>query len=591
MTISQLGAVNTTALIVPGLTVQIVPPQNLVINGVPTNRLGVVGTASWGPVNQAAIVSSMASYAQAFGPVMARKFDMGTQVATAVQQGASDFRCVRVTDGTEAAAAVVVQSTCVTLTALYTGTLGNTVSAAFSAGSRTNSLRAVVTMPGMQAEVFDNLGAGPSVLTTLVCTASVTQTVASTVGITVGMSVFGTGLTGSPTVATIVDATHFTYSAVQTVVLGTNLTFNLAGNALWLAVAAAITTGVGQLRGPSQTITAVAGVGTAAPTLTTYTLAGGLDGATTITSTVEVGVDTIPRKGMYALRGQGCSVALLADADDSTQWTTQAGFGLAEGIYMIATAASGLAIANGTTGVTDIKGNVGLDSYGVKIMHGDWVYWNDQTNGVIRLVSPQGFTAGRLANLSPEQSSLNKQLFGVVGSQKSGLPGSPLFQTYADADFAVLFQNGVDVIANPQPGGKYWGVRCGHNSSSNPSTNGDNYTRMTNYIASTLNAAMGIFVGRLINPNLFNQVRSTLLSFLQNLLSQGVLGLTTDGKLPFSVICDISNNPFSRTSIGYLQADIQVQYQAINEKFIINVEGGQTVVVSRQTTPIGQAGS
>src|SRR5579875_1402336 len=102
MPIVQQGSINTTALIVPDLYVQIVPPQNLVLNGVATDILGVVGTASWGPVNQPVIAGTMADYAQAFGPMVARKYDMGTQVATAVQQGAQNFRCVRVSDGTDA---------------------------------------------------------------------------------------------------------------------------------------------------------------------------------------------------------------------------------------------------------------------------------------------------------------------------------------------------------------------------------------------------------------------------------------------------------------------------------------------------------
>ena len=55
--------------------------------------------------------------------------------------------------------------------------------------------------------------------------------------------------------------------------------------------------------------------------------------------------------------------------------------------------------------------------------------------------------------------------------------------------------------------------------------------------------------------------------------------------LPFAVVCDDSNNPSSRTGLGYVQADVQVQYQAINEKFIVNVQGGQTVQVSVQTVP------
>ena len=66
MPIVQSGALNTTALVVPDLYVQIVPPQNLVLNGVPTNVVGVVGSASWGPVNQPVIVATMADYSAGF---------------------------------------------------------------------------------------------------------------------------------------------------------------------------------------------------------------------------------------------------------------------------------------------------------------------------------------------------------------------------------------------------------------------------------------------------------------------------------------------------------------------------------------------
>ncbi len=145
----------------------------------------------------------------------------------------------------------------------------------------------------------------------------------------------------------------------------------------------------------------------------------------------------------------------------------------------------------------------------------------------------------------------------------------------------------MDVIANPQPGGYFWGFRGGHNSSSNAATNGDNYTRLTNFIASTLAAGMGLFVGQVINAGLFRQIRATQLSFLQNRLGQGILG-STEGSLAFSVVCETSNNPNSPTSLGYVQSDSQIQYQAINEKFIVNMEGGQTVQVTRQTLPSGQ---
>ncbi len=518
MPIIQQGSTNTNALVVPDLYVQIVPPQNLVLNGVPTNIIGVVGSAAWGPVNTAAVCGTMADYTRQFGAIQNRKFDMGTQVATAVQQGAANFRCVRVTDGTDVKAAITILTNCLTVTAKYTGSLGNSIGIQllYNGGSQAATSKAIITLAGMQPEVFDNIP--------------------------------GTG------------SQYF-----------------------WLNLASAINNGLGAMRGASQLVTAAAGVGTTTLTNATYTLIGGTDGANTVTAATLVGADTTPRTGMYALRAQGCGIGVLADADDSTQWTIQSAFGLFEGVYMILTCPAGsgapLAISNGSTGAVDLKASAGIDSYACKLMHGDWLYWNDQVNNLLRLVSPQGFAAGRLANLSPEQSGLNKPLYGVVGSQKSGVVGSGQQQVYATADLTLLFQNGIDVISNPQPGGSFWGTRCGHNSSSNASVNGDNYTRLTNYIAATLAAGMGVYVGQTINTALFNNIRATLLSFLNNMLTQRMLG-STDGSLPFSVVCASANNPQSRTGLGYVQADVQVRYMGINEKFIVNLEGGVTVTIS-----------
>lgn len=518
MPIVQQGSINTTALVVPDLYVQIVPPQNLVLNGVPTNIVGVVGTASWGPVGQPVILATMADYARTFGPIIARKYDVGTQVATAVQQGAQNFRCVRVSDGTDAAAQAIVPGTTVTFTALYSGSLGNEIGLSLQTGSRTNTWCLTVSLPGVQPEVYDNIAG--------------------------------------------------------------------AGAPFWTALAAAVNQGQGPQRGPSQLIVACAGGATASPIAFSMMLGSsspGSDGALGVGANQMIGMDIPPRTGMYALRGQGCGIALLADCDDAAQWTIEAEFGLQEGIYMILTGPAGDSIQNAVM----VKQQAGLDSYSAKLMFGDWLWWSDAVNSSVRLVSPQGFVAGRLANLSPEQSSLNKQIYGVIGSQKSGNPGSGQSTSYSAADLGVLLAAGIDVICNPQPGGSFWGVRGGHNSSSNPATNGDNYTRVTNYIAETLSAGMGQYVGQIINSDLFLRIRATQLSFLQNMLSQGILG-STDGSLPFSVICDTSNNPPARTGLGYVQSDAQVQYQAINEKFIVNLEGGQTVQVTRQTLPSGQ---
>ena len=519
MPIVQQGSLNTTALVVPDLYVQIVPPQNLILNGVPTNVVGLVGTASWGPVGQPVIVATMADYAQSFGSIVARKYDMGTQIAVAVQQGAQNFRCVRVTDGTDTAAQATIPGTMFTFTGLYTGSMGNQIVLTLGSGSQPSTWRLTVSLPGMLPEVYDNIGG--------------------------------------------------------------------SGAAFWTALSAAVNQGQGVQRGPSQLVIAASGGSAGSPSAFSINMGAGIpgtDGADNVTAVQLIGVDTPPRAGMYALRGQGCGLAVLADADDPTQWSVQAGFGLEEGIYILLTGPAGDTIDNAVT----TKQQAGLDSYAAKLMFGDWLWWSDQVNNTVRLVSPQGFVAGRLANLSPEQSSLNKQLYGIVGSQKSGTPGSGQSTSYSAADLSVLLSAGIDVITNPQPGGSFWGVRGGHNSSSNAAIDGDNYTRLTNYIAATLAAGMGLYVGQVINANLFQQIRATQLSFLRNMYNQGLLG-SLDGSLPYSVICDLSNNPASRTGLGYVQSDAQVQYQSINEKFVVNIEGGQTVQVAVQTLPGGQS--
>jgi hypothetical protein len=576
MPIVQQGSINASALTVPNLTVQIVPPSTLTLNGVPTDILGVVGTASWGAVGVPTIVSSNATYAQLFGPVMARKYDMGTQVATAVQQGASNFRCVRVTDATDVAASAVIQTSCLTVTSLFTGSFANTDTVTLSAGTKLGTTKISIVRVNALAEVYDNIaGSGPAwVASTVYKVGQVASNGVNAYTVTAaGTSASSGGPTG--TTGSITDG------SVTWAFLGTN-------NAFWVAAALALNTGNSALRGKSQLVTATAGAGTAGPIYAaagsvTATLAGGSDGVTTLTASVLVGTDgTVTRTGMYALRGQGCSVGLLADSDDSTQWVNQAAFGQSEGIYMMLCGPSGDTIANSVPS----KQSAGLDYYSAKIMFGDWLYWSDQTNNQQRLVSPLGFIAGRIANLSPEQSSLNKQIVGVIGSQKAGGLASAQSQTYSQAELGALFGAGLDVICNPQPGGYYWGARKGHNSSSDATRSGDNYTRMTNYIAATLAGGMGLYVGRPINTALLLDITSTLTSFLQNLVNLKLLQpvpINAQGQVnasPFSVNCSASNNPFSQTSIGIVIADVQVTYQAILEQFIVNMQGGQTVVTT-----------
>ena len=98
------GQQNLAALSVPGVYVDIVPPQPF-LSGVPTNIMGLVGVASWGPVNAPVTFSGPDSCAVIFGTAQVRKYDLATYVLAASQVGAAiGYSGVRVSDGADVAA-------------------------------------------------------------------------------------------------------------------------------------------------------------------------------------------------------------------------------------------------------------------------------------------------------------------------------------------------------------------------------------------------------------------------------------------------------------------------------------------------------
>lgn len=502
MPISPLGQLNTTALTVADVYVQIIPPQ-LLLNGVPSNIGGYVGSASWGPVNQPVIVGSYQEYAQNFGALVARAFDMGTHIAVLFQEGGSAAKCVRVTDGTDVAATAIVLTNCLTLTSKYTGSGGNSIKFTISTGSKPSTFMLRVSMPGQLPEVFDNIG--------------------------------GTG------------------------------------NAFWVAAAAAINNGITNGRGHSQIIVAAAGAGVTAPSAGTTSLAGGSDGATTINATALLGADTFPRTGMYALRDQDVSVLVLCDLTDTSSWGAQDAFCQSEGIYGITTGPASQSI----TAAVTAKNTAAIDTYALKIMIGDWIFWFDSVNGIERrLISPQAHAAAKLLSLAPQYSGLNKRILTVVSTEKqqTGIP-------YTAADIQTLVLAGIDVICAPNPGGNYFALRTGHNASSNAVIHGDNYTRMTNYIAATLEKGMGLYVGELQsskpNDETRRKAKVTLDAFMAAMVQQNQID-------NFKNVLDLSNNPLNRQALGYMQADCKVRYLSVVEFFVINLEGGQSVTIDVQ---------
>ena len=665
--IFQAGAVNLAALVVPDVYVQILPPQSATIAGVPTNVSGIVGAASWGPVNSPTVVGNPSQLQQSFYLPVNRKYDLVTAASIQFLQGASNLRLVRVTDGTDTAATGAMKDTTTptavtgaTLTAIYTGSSGNLLQAQAYTGSQANSTKVVVSFPGQTPETFDNITAGLASLTPAAgtgytsvpvigmtaptapngvqatATASllvVSDTVAAggtgyaindTITLSNGVVLKVTAVTtGAVTTATVQTAGSLTTGAVPTNPVaqvsssgaGTGATFNLvwgigpatitnagsgytgaaptatltgggagtgggytAATNVWVNIVSAINSGNSATRGPSKLVVASIGTASNPPQTTTATaFLSGTDGAAGVVGTTLVGTDgnINSRKGMYALRNSGCAVAMLADCDDSTTWTTQVSYGLSEQTYMILTGPAG---QTPTTAAT-AKSTAGIDSYQASLMLGDWIYWNDPVNQVLRLISPQAFKAGCLANLSPQFPALNQRVYGVVGTQTSYAN-----QTYSNADLQVLGQAGIDVICNPIPAGSTFGVRFGRNTSSGGAAiNSDAYTRMTNFLATSVAANLGQYVGKLqsIQPTdpLRTQISGNGNAWLQGLATQ-VPAMIDSGTWQ----CDLNNNSVAGINAGNCVSNVNVKYLSVATNIIANLLGGQTVQVQSITS-------
>lgn len=499
----QINAV--TNPFVPDAYINIVSPSVPLVGDVQTDLIAVVGTASWGPVNAVASFSDPASRARIYGPMQARKYDLATACTAAMLQGAQNFVGVRVTDGTDVAASVVIGSTGITLTSIYTGSLANGDTATIAAGSAASTVKVTLSRAGRTPEVFDNIAG--------------------------------------------------------------------SGNALWVNIANAINNGQSGLRGPSTLMVAAAGASTSAPTNGSYTLASGTDGTATITAAVLLGADTGTRTGMYALRGIGPHMLVLADADASSSWPAQVAFALSELGYAMLVGPAGEYTAPAT--VTANLATAGIDSYGAKYLVGDWCYLVDTENGgVERMISPQGFAAGILAVRGPEQSGLNKPMQGITGTQKSKAR-----QKYSVADLAIFGAGRCDVITTPLPGFAAFGLRQGRNTSSNAAISGDNYSRLSTYYPARLATVAGQIIGMV---NTVDEQTGLLAAVDVALHQDWIRGRLSNpkGTQPYSLVIDNS-----RAALGVQKLNAKLQYGPIITVLEVNLEGGQTVQIASQFQP------
>lgn len=624
MPISQLGQVNVSALKVPQTLVQIVPPQFL-FNGVSSNINGYVGTASWGPVNLAQSFGSYAQYASIFGPTINRLYDIGAHVILADAQGAGYYVAVRVTDGTDVAASVAVAATGA-VQASATDTFGsqpsngNTLTINGTAWTFVNTITTgnQIQIGGTLAQTIANAAAtlsasadsntslmtysaSPTVLT-------ITAKVFGTAGnaYTVSTNVSGATLSGATLSGGVNGSTGVTVTGKYTGSLGNFVKFNiqkgtanssykiiisgpnlateifdnvgagLSGNAVWVAIANAVNNGTSGTRPPSKILVASAGSATAAPILGVYSLSGGSDGAGSITTSILLGQDALPRTGMYALRGTNAAQFTLCDCSDLSSFSTQLALGLQIGAYVVTATAMSDTI---TSAVSELP-LYGIDSFGIKVLFGDWIVWIDTTNGIPqRVTSPAAVSMGLLGALSPQMNTLNKPINGIVGTQSSILG-----VTYSYSDFQQLAGARMDIITIDTTVSNNFIHRLGINTSSNEITFGDEYTKVIYWLSKSLNIIGNQYLGANMTPTEQLQAKVAIQNFLQLAQTNGII-YTFDGSQAYQVVLDSTNNTQQTAALGYQYAYVKAVIGPIVRYFIINLEGGSSVVIS--DTPPG----
>ncbi len=347
------------------------------------------------------------------------------------------------------------------------------------------------------------------------------------------------------------------------------------GVGCWTNLVTAVNQGQSGVRGPSQLVVATIGTSAAAPALATYAFTGGTDGAAGVTDATLVGTNSTPPTGMYALQNANVLTMNLIDHSTSTQWNTMAQFGILYGIFGAGQAPVGTNVAS----TASLLASAGVDNYSFKDLVGDWVYWQDTVNNVQRLLGPATFWGPMRANLAPNQSTLNKPVNGIIGTQRSTQN-----LLYSDPEALAATQGRLDYLANPSPGGNYFAFQTDMNCSTFAATNSEAYTSMTNFLALTLASNFGWVVGNPQTTDLRQEVNDAITGFLMNLwLNLGYIGnVNAPTQVPFSVQTNAANNPTSQVATGLMQTLVKVTYLSIVRVFVISLQGGGTVSVTVQ---------
>ncbi len=527
-TIISSNSFNPSNFQAPGVYINNIPPVPY-ISGAATNVAMVVGTASWGPLNAPQIMSTPQDATTYFGGINSAALtdvhDLCTDASIAFQQGYISLYGCRVSDGTDTAASYALKDT----------TSGTPLTG------------------GTATAIYTGI-AGNSVAITIKASS-----------ITGYFDVYVSSSIGTPEAYPRLPSTGF-----------------------WAALASAWSSGITGVVGPSKYVRLVSPNSSAiAPEVGTFTLTGGTDGRTTITTTELVGQDSVfPYTGIYTAAALTPIPQKLwiAGLTDTTALANLTAYCDANAIFSAISFPTGTSTSAALTAIN----TAGQANYEISWLK-DWVYWEDTVNGVVRLVPPYGFVMGLITALSPAQSPLNKTVAGVVGTERN----SPMTGNtpYSQAEIGQLENAGVLVITNPIPQGAVFGLATGNNTSLNTAESPVEYATMTNFLDQSFAQVLGQFVGQLQtarkNDPLRAQVRHLLSDFLSGLQQAGLVDQVVQ------VTCDYAatgnpqlgiNTP-STIAAHYLYAFAAVRYMSSVRYFVMSLQGGTTVVSSSPTAP------
>lgn len=629
--IAPAGSINLAALSADDLYIQVVNPPSY-IRGVATDVFGIVGTASWGKVNQPIHMGSGQDSAIAFGGISSASltdpYDLATDLALSFGQSSSESAIegwgVRVTDGTDVAANVTlagaathaaetatisgaiatndsmnitITSTAITgspITINYVTKAGDTLNsiasgfaALINANANLAAANIVATASGSVVTIVTPSSLSPAATysqSIITGSETITLAVGSTITAGIVLAAQCTGILGNSISVTLSagSATN-TYTATVTPFAGVSEVYpNLPATGFWSALQNAINKGLSNVRGPSLFITALNAIPAVGnPTIGSFALAGGTDGRAGVVTGTLLGSDTAqPRTGLYALRQLQPAVGIIwiVGSTDTALVPSIVSFNQSEGCSAYFPFPTGTSTATAVAAVSTIGVHDPSLAY-VK----DSIYFFDPINNLTRLVLPTAIIAGTTAALSPEQSPGNKPVALVIGTERNNpITGT---QPYTPSEIGQLENAGIMFISNPIPAGSQFGIRHGQTTSLSPATAPFEYWRMTMFIARSFASTMGQFVGKLqsqqIDDPLRQSVRMQLNTFLNTLNGLGMI----DGYL---VTCNFSASPSAKPGLGmntpasvaqhYLFVLVQVTYLSSVRFFVVSLQGGTTVV-------------